>query len=129
MRSDIKIVYFAYMTDRVTLFRPVGTKELELIEQSGWREFPPRLPDQPIFYPVTNQQYAEMIARDWNVKYNDDHRGYVTRFDVRAEVASIYERQVVGGRECEELWVPAEELFAFNAAIIGKIEVVANFGP
>jgi hypothetical protein len=117
------------MSNQVTLFRPVGTKELELIEQSGWREFPPRLPDQPIFYPVTNQQYAEMIARDWNVKYNDDHRGYVTRFDVRAEVANAYERQVVGGRECEELWVPAEELTTFYAAIVGKIEVVAKFGP
>lgn len=117
------------MTNHVTLFRPVGTKELELIEQSSWREFPPRLPDQPIFYPVTNQQYAEMIARDWNVKYNDDHRGYVTRFAVKSEVANSYERRVVGGRECEELWVPAEELSAFNAAIVGTIEVVAKFGP
>ena len=123
-----KSVYWSRMTNHVTLFRPVGTKELELIERSGWREFPPRLPDQPIFYPVTNQEYAEMIARDWNVKYNDDHRGYVTRFDVNSEVANKYDRQVVGGRECEELWVPAEELPGFNAAIVGKIQVVARFG-
>lgn len=116
------------MTNLVTLFRPVGTEELQLIEKSGWREFPPRLPDQPIFYPVTNQEYAEMIARDWNVKYNDDHRGYVTRFDVKAEVANNYERRVVGGRECEELWIPADELPDFNAAIIGNIKVVAKFG-
>jgi hypothetical protein len=34
----------------LTLFRPVGPEELALIEASGWREFPPRLPDQPIFY-------------------------------------------------------------------------------
>jgi len=115
------------MTEHVVLFRPVGTKELELIKQSGWRAFPPRLPDQPIFYPVTNQPYAEMIARDWNVKYNDDHKGYVTRFKVKAEVANAYDRKVVGGRECEELWVPAEELKSFNEAIIGKIEVVASF--
>ena len=71
--------------------------------------------------------YAEMIARDWNVKYNDDHKGYVTRFSVIADVANSYARQVVGGRECEELWVPAEELNAFNDAIVGKIEVVAEF--
>lgn len=116
------------MTDFITLFRPVGTKELALIGESGWKAFPPRLPDQPIFYPVTNQLYAEMIARDWNVKYNDDKRGYVTRFDVKTSLANTYEKQIVGGRECEELWVPAEELTAFNQAIVGLIEVVAEFG-
>lgn len=111
----------------VTLYRPVGTTELKLIEQSGWREFPPRLPEQPIFYPVTNEEYARQIARDWNVKYNDDHRGYVTAFDVRAEVADSYERKIVGGRIHEELWVPAEELGAFNAAIIGPIRLIATY--
>jgi hypothetical protein len=29
----------------VTLYRPVGPEELDLIAASGWREFPPRLPD------------------------------------------------------------------------------------
>lgn len=112
-----------------TLYRPVGTAELKLIEDSGWKAFPPRLPDQPIFYPVTNETYARMIARDWNVKYNDDHRGYVTKFEVLNDVADVYERKIVGGRECEELWVPAEELPAFNAAIDGQIEVVVGFDP
>ena len=54
--------------ETVTLFRPVGPMELELIQASGWKSFPPRLPDQPIFYPVTNHAYATQIARDWNVK-------------------------------------------------------------
>jgi hypothetical protein len=52
----------------VTLYRPVGPEELDLIVKSGFREFPPRLSDQPIFYPVTNEAYATQIARDWNVK-------------------------------------------------------------
>src|SRR6266545_4345683 len=48
----------------------------------------PRLPEQPIFYPVLNEQYATQIARDWNVK--DSGAGYVTRFHVRKEfVANI----------------------------------------
>lgn len=68
------------MTEVVTLYRPVGTAELELIKQANWKAFPPRLPDQPIFYPVTNEEYAVMIAKNWNVKYNDDNRGYVTKF-------------------------------------------------
>lgn len=67
----------------VTLFRPVGPKELALIESSGWRAFPPRLPEQPIFYPVTNEDYAIQIARDWNVKSSGS--GFVTRFEVDAE--------------------------------------------
>ncbi len=113
--------------ETVTLYRPVGTAELALIEASGFSSFPPRLPEQPIFYPVTNQSYAEQIARDWNAKYNDDKRGYVTRFEVVAEYADGFERKVVGAAKHEELWVPAEELETFNSKIIGKIEVVAEF--
>jgi hypothetical protein len=52
--------------DVTVLYRPVGPKELELIKESGCREFPSRLPGQPIFYPVLNEEYAVQIARDWN---------------------------------------------------------------
>jgi hypothetical protein len=113
----------------VTLYRPIGTKELELIKASGWAAFPPRLPEQPIFYPVTNEGYARQIARDWNTRHNDDRRGYVTRFEVSDQIASRYDRKIVGGREHEELWVPAEELESFNKAIVGPIEVIAAYGP
>lgn len=109
----------------LTLFRPVGPQELVLIEASGWREFPPRLPDQPIFYPVLNEEYATQISRDWNVR--DYGAGYVTRFHVNADFANRYPVQIVGGRICEELWVPAEELAEFNANIVGLIEVIAEF--
>jgi len=112
----------------VTLFRPVGMEELELIEASGWRAFPPRLPDQPIFYPVTNEGYAAQIARDWNTK-TGSKRGYVTRFEVDAEYAARFDRKIVGGREHEELWVPAEELPEFNRNISGLIEVTQTFLP
>lgn len=53
----------------VTLYRPVSQKELDLIEQSDWKAFPPRLPEQPIFYPVTNEEYAIQITRDWNLPH------------------------------------------------------------
>lgn len=114
------------MTATVTLYRPVGPKELELIAQSDFRSFPPRLPDQPIFYPVTNEEYATQIARDWNTKYGSKV-GYVTKFDVTADYAAKFDRKIVGGREHEELWVPAEELPEFNSHIVGKIEVIARF--
>jgi hypothetical protein len=52
----------------MTLYRPVGTKELELISQLDLRAFPPRLEIQPIFYLVLNFDYAAQIARDWNTK-------------------------------------------------------------
>ncbi len=115
------------MVETVTLYRPVGTEELALIEQSGWKSFPPRLPEQPIFYPVTNREYACQIARDWNVRHNADAKGFVTCFQVQKTEADIYERKVVGAREHEELWVPAGDLMRFNQAIVGKIVVTDKF--
>ncbi|MEZ0275995.1 MAG: hypothetical protein ACAH88_13900 [Roseimicrobium sp.] len=109
-----------------TLYRPVGPEELKLIEDSGWRCFPPRLPEQPIFYPVCNEGYARQIARDWNVPASGS--GFVTRFAVDADYVSRYPRQIVGGSEHEELWVPAEELGEFNDHIVGSIEVIASYG-
>lgn len=115
------------MSERaITLYRPVGPEELALIESSGWRAFPPRLPEQPIFYPVTNEGYAAQIARDWNTKHGSK-QGFVTKFDVDAEYAAKFDRKIVGGREHEELWVPAEELEEFNRHIVGKIEVTQHF--
>jgi hypothetical protein len=113
----------------VTLFRPVGLKELELIAESGYTEFPPRLPEQPIFYPVLNEEYARQIARDWNTKYSESKRGYVTQFHVRADYIQRYEVMTVGGSEHQEYWIPAEELGEFNRNIIGQIEVIAEFQP
>lgn len=46
------------------LYRPVGLEALRLIYDADMRAFPPRLPDQPIFYPVTNDGYAKQIAKD-----------------------------------------------------------------
>lgn len=111
--------------ETVTMYRPVGPRELELIDGSGYCEFPPRLPDQPIFYPVLNLEYANEIAGKWNVR--DYGAGFVTRFQVRKEFAMKYPVQIVGHSTCAELWVPAEELPAFNANIVGLIEIVAEF--
>ena len=108
-----------------TLYRPVGPKELELIAASGFREFPPRLPDQPIFYPVLNEEYARQIARDWNVKASG--AGYVTRFEVASEFLERYPVQTVGASIHRELWIPAEELAGMNQNIVGLIEVIAEF--
>ncbi|QIF00227.1 hypothetical protein [Roseimicrobium sp. ORNL1] len=110
----------------ITLYRPVGPEELKLIAYSGWRRFPPRLPDQPIFYPVCNEAYARQIARDWNVPASG--AGHVLRFAVDEGYGSRFPRQIVGGAEHEELWVPAEDLEEFNDHIIGKIELIASYG-
>jgi hypothetical protein len=110
----------------ITLWRPVGPQELELIERSGWREFPPRLPEQPIFYPVTTRDYAIKIARDWNVPASGS--GFVTEFDVQADFLVRYPVEVAGGRAHQEYWIPAEDLPQFNDAIIGEIRVVDRFG-
>jgi len=108
-----------------TLYRPVGPEELALIAQSGYRAFPPRLPEQPIFYPVLNEEYAVQIARDWNVKASGS--GYVTRFAVESEFLAHYPEQVVGAAMHRELWIPAEELTEMNHRIVGLIEITAEF--
>lgn len=113
------------MSDTVTLWRPVGPKELALIEASDWSEFPPRLPDQPIFYPVTTREYAVKIARDWNVPASGS--GFVTEFEVRAEFLARYPVETAGGLAHQEYWIPAYELPLFNEAIVGTIRVVDRF--
>ena len=107
------------------MFRPVGRFEFEKIQAAGFRAFPPRLPEQPIFYPVTSVEYARQIARDWNTRGAESgHVGIVLQFRVPEEVAAKYPVRTVGNREHAELWVPAEELEALNASIVGLIEVV-----
>jgi hypothetical protein len=110
------------------LWRPIGQAELELIEASGWRAFPPRLAHQPIFYPVLSEEYAAQIARDWNAKDTaSGYVGYVTRFRVRSDFLARYPVETAGARRHQEYWIPAAEMDAFNAAIVGPIEVTAEF--
>ncbi len=114
--------------ETVVLYRPVGQGELDLIAATGFAAFPPRLPHQPIFYPVLTEEYADQIARDWNtVDELSGFVGYVTRFRVEREYLERFDVQQVGGRQHLEYWVPAEELDDFNAHIVGPIEVVREF--
>jgi hypothetical protein len=108
------------------LWRPVGIHELALIFEADMAAFPPRLPGQPIFYPVLNSGYAEQIAREWNAPA-EGGAGYVTRFAVGDAFAERFERHTVGARQHEELWVPAAELTEFNAQLLGSIEVTCAF--
>lgn len=116
------------MENLITLYRPVGVKELELIIDSGMKAFPPRLEWQPIFYPVLNSPYAEQIALEWNTKDAfSGHAGFVTAFDIPEEYFKTFEVQVVGGSHHQELWVPAAQLEEFNTRIVGGIRVVKSF--
>lgn len=114
--------------ETLTLYRPIGQPEFDLIAASGFTAFPPRLEWQPIFYPVLDRDYACQIAREWNTKDDaNGNVGYVTRFDVDKEYADRFAIENVGGHNHNELWIPAEELEMFNKHIIGKIEVIETF--
>ncbi len=114
----------------ITLYRPVGQKEWDLIRDSGWTAFPPRLSFQPIFYPVLTEEYAAQIARNWNTRdAASGYVGYVTRFAVQAHYLNRYDVQTVGSREHQEYWIPSEELTDFNANLVGSIEIIAEFRP
>jgi predicted GIY-YIG superfamily endonuclease len=109
----------------ITLYRPTGPTEYKLIQKSGYKKFPPRLPEQPIFYPVITEDYAIKIARDWNVPASGI--GYVLQFEVDKSYLDKYRIQRAGGLEHREYWIPAENLEEFNAAIVGKIKKIHTY--
>ncbi len=113
------------MSETVTVYRPTGPKELALVEESGFTRWPPRLPEQPIFYPVTNERYAVEIATQWNVK--ESGVGYVTRFEVKKTFMDQYDIQTVGAFHHTEWWIPAEKLEELNLNIVGLIEVMEEY--
>jgi hypothetical protein len=110
------------------LFRPVGLQELSLVWDAGMRRFPPRLPQQPIFYPVADVDYARQIARDWNTKdESSGFAGYVTAFEVESDYLSKFEPRTVGSSTHVEYWIPADQLGSFNEAIRGRIRLEEGF--
>jgi hypothetical protein len=112
----------------LTLFRPVGLIELGLIFDSGMKEFPPRLPEQPIFYPVLNQAYARQIAKDWNAtSAQSGFAGFVTKFEIPSDYAASFPVKTVGASVHQELWVIAEQLQEFNSRIVGHIQTVEAY--
>ena len=114
----------------VTLYRPTGPKELELIREGSFRSFPPRKREQPFFYPVVHEDYAIQIARDWNANHpGGSGVGFVTRFQVHSAFIRRYQVRTVGSYRHKEYWIPAEELGEFNDNIVGLIEVVHEFRP
>ena len=108
------------------LYRPVGLQELELIYDSGMQAFPARLPQQPIFYPVLELEYARQVASDWNVN-SGQFAGYVTEFKVEDSYIGRFEKHAVGGSEHQEFWIPAEEMEEFNRHITGHIRVLEGY--
>jgi len=53
--------------------------------------------------------------------------GYVSRFRVSKAFLDRYEVQQAGGRGHSQYWIPAAQLPAFNAALVGEIEVIAEY--
>jgi len=112
--------------ETVTLYRPTGPEELALVIESGYKRWPPRLLGQPIFYPVTNAEYAREIAVKWNIK--DSGYGCVTKFEVKKTFIDKYKIEKVGGQSHTEWWIPAEDLEELNDNIVGQIEVIEEYG-
>ena len=110
--------------ETVTMYRPAGQKEMDLVIETGYKQWPPRLPEQPIFYPVINEAYANEV-NNWNIK--DSGVGYVTRFEVNKSFADKYEIKCVGAAHHTEWWIPAEDLDALNQNIDGKIEIIGKY--
>ena len=91
--------------------------------------FPPRLPEQSIFYPVLVQEYADQTAATWNTK-EEPFVGYVIEMEILDEYGARFTPQTVGSAIHRELWVPSEELAEFNNQHTKPVSVRrAYFGP
>ncbi|WP_218110540.1 hypothetical protein [Ostreibacterium oceani] len=110
--------------ETITCYRPTGQKELDLVIESNYLKWPPRLPEQPIFYPVTNEKYAIELTQ-WNI--TDFGKGYVTKFEVKKAFMDNYPVKKVGAIGHTEWWIPAEDLDDLNRNIVGKIEVIGEY--
>ena len=117
----IYLVPLQLLADTTLLYRPTGQTELDLIAATEYRKFPPRLPEQPLFYPVLTLAYAMKIAQ-WNA--TEGGVGYVLQFKVRNKCLNSYQTQLAGGKEHQEYWIPADKLSEFNDAIVGKIKLI-----
>ena len=105
------------------LFRPVNIYELYKIDKSGWKRFPPRLPEQPIFYPVLDYNYAKKINK-WNIDAYG--KGYIVSFEIDDDYISQFDIHNVGDKNDKEYWIPVDELDKFNEKIIGKIFIITG---
>ena len=109
----------------VVMYRPTGPEENQLVADSDFTEWPPRLAGQPIFYPVTNETYAREITEQWNIR--DSGVGYVFRFLVKRSFVDSYSLEKVGGKNHTEWWIPAEKMSELNDSIVGKIEMIGRY--
>ena len=101
-------------------------EELRLVYEAGMRAFPPRKPEQPIFYPVLNLEYANEIAEQWNTQ-SGTASGYVAKFSVEDMYSTQFEHHRVGAAHHVELWIPSEVLSCFNEHISAPITVVSAY--
>jgi hypothetical protein len=120
--NDIKKELETELMKTTTLYRPVNRAEFDLIAKTGFTRFPPRLPQQPIFYPVTNLEYALDITTKWNIPAYGE--GYVMKFQVNTDYLNKFDIHNVGGFHHNEYWIPAEQLEEFNDNIIGTMKVI-----
>ena len=109
----------------VVMYRPTGPEEYQLVADSDFTEWPPRLAGQPIFYPVTNETYAREITEQWNIR--DSGVGYVFTFLVKRSFVDSYSLEKVGGKNHTEWWIPAEKMTELNDSIVGKIEMIGRY--
>lgn len=94
-----------------------------MVLKNQYKKWPPRLPEQPIFYPVTNVQYAKEVNL-WNVQQFG--KGYITKFLVKKAFMNSYSIQKVGGKHHTEWWIPAQDLEKLNDNIVGLIEIIGE---
>jgi hypothetical protein len=114
--------------ETTALYRALGQKELDLIEKSGFKAFPPYLEGQPTFNFLLNEQHARFIASEINAnKASSAYTGYVLRLYVRSDFVAQFEIRKDVSDPALEYEIPTDRIAQFNENIVGEIELVARY--
>lgn len=113
------------MKKSVRLYKSLTPAQFAAVIRSGWREFYIESPEQTVFYPKLYREYAEMIARTFNLAHYQ--AAYVVEFSVRADFLVNFEIKSVAYEEHKEYKIPVDQLPLLNRNLIGLIEVVSAF--
>lgn len=111
--------------ETMVLCRPVNGLEYHLIRQLSNNSFPPRFEHQFIFYPISNEEHAAKIAKEWSVE--DNTTSFVVRFKVRTAYISMFDLYTVGNKEHQEYRISSSDMDRLNRNIVGQIETIHVF--
>ena len=109
------------------LYRPLSAEEYNAVAEKGFRGFPPRSAEQPLFAALLSQTGAKKIARHMRIEKQAEHTAYVVSFLVDDAYIRQFPVQQDDEPDFRALWIPAEDVEILNQHLIGKIRIIERY--